>query len=279
VVNIWPAIALKLTFICTWIARFDIGYLFKILIILMLVSCAVHQPAKVRDESYGAGSIPKYYKVIPGDTLFSIAWRFGLKYKELAKYNNISPPYIIKPSQLIRLDYMASTTPLVAHSTRRVQNPTDIKSSRAPTQIDNKNKTQNIGSITSKTGNSDAPVWGWPSGGRVLFGFQSNNGLNKGIDIVGKLGEPVLAAASGQVVYAGSGLRGYGNLLIVKHSDVFLSAYAHNNRLLVREGDTVTAGQHIADMGSSGTDRVKLHFEIRREGTPVDPMVYLPKKK
>ena len=102
--------------------------------------------------------------------------------------------------------------------------------------------------------------------------------MNKGIDLGGKLGEPVLAAAAGQVVYSGSGLRGYSKLLIVKHNETFLSAYAHNDRLLVKEGDFVKVGQRIADMGSSGTDRVKLHFEIRRDGTPVDPIKFLPRR-
>ena len=111
-----------------------------------------------------------------------------------------------------------------------------------------------------------------------MSSFQGSNALNKGIDLGGKLGEPVLAAADGQVVYSGSGLRGYGKLLIVKHNETFLSAYAHNDRLLVKEGDFVKAGQRIADMGSSGTDRVKLHFEIRRDGTPVDPLKFLPRR-
>jgi lipoprotein NlpD len=123
-----------------------------------------------------------------------------------------------------------------------------------------------------------APEWHWPVAGVILSSFQGNNGLNKGIDLGGKLGEPVLAAASGQVVYSGSGLRGYGKLLIIKHNETFLSAYAHNDRLLVKEGDLVKVGQRIADMGSSGTDRVKLHFEIRRDGTPVDPLKFLPRR-
>jgi lipoprotein NlpD len=120
--------------------------------------------------------------------------------------------------------------------------------------------------------------WRWPASGRVLVPFNGNNGLNKGIDIDGNLGQPVLAAAAGEVVYAGSGLRGYGKLLIIKHNQNYLSAYAHNQRLLVQEGDVVKMGQRVADMGSSGTDRVKLHFEIRRDGTPVDPMRYLPRR-
>lgn len=106
--------------------------------------------------------------------------------------------------------------------------------------------------------------------------YSSNSSLNKGIDIAGDLGQPVLAASDGTVVYAGSGLRGYGELLIIKHSDTYVSAYGHNRRLLVREGQKVKAGQVIAEMGSTGTDRVKLHFEIRRNGKPVNPLSYLP---
>lgn len=112
----------------------------------------------------------------------------------------------------------------------------------------------------------------------MIAPFEGDSGVNKGIDLGGKLGESVLAAASGQVVYAGSGLRGYGKLLIIKHNDIFLSAYAHNDHILVKEGDLVKAGQKIADMGSSGTDRVKLHFEIRSDGKPVDPLKLLPKR-
>lgn len=113
----------------------------------------------------------------------------------------------------------------------------------------------------------------------MIAPFQGDSGLNKGIDLSGKLGEPVLAAASGRVVYAGSGLSGYGKLLIIKHNETFLSAYAHNDEISVKEGDLVKGGQRIADMGSSGTDRVKLHFEIRSEGSPVDPLKYLPKRQ
>ncbi|WP_347329774.1 peptidoglycan DD-metalloendopeptidase family protein [Marinimicrobium locisalis] len=114
--------------------------------------------------------------------------------------------------------------------------------------------------------------------GRVLSAFGASTGLNQGIDIDGKLGDSVLAAAAGQVVYAGNGLRGYGNLVIIKHNDTFLSAYAHNRRLTVSEGDSVKAGEVIAEMGATGADSVRLHFEIRRDGKPVDPIGYLPKR-
>ena len=118
--------------------------------------------------------------------------------------------------------------------------------------------------------------WAWPADGRVLSRY--SEGDAKGLDISGIRGEPVRAAASGRVVYQGSGLRGYGQLIIIKHNDEFLSAYAHNDRIYVKEGDAVKRGQKIADMGSSGSDRVKLHFEIRRQGVPIDPLKYLPKR-
>ena len=123
----------------------------------------------------------------------------------------------------------------------------------------------------------DGIDWAWPASGKLLAGFtESGTTPNKGLDITGKTGESVLAAAAGKVVYVGSGLRGYGNLVIVRHSAAFLSAYAHNSKILVKEGAAVTKGQKIAEIGSSDTDQTKLHFEIRRQGKPVDPAKYLP---
>jgi lipoprotein NlpD len=119
------------------------------------------------------------------------------------------------------------------------------------------------------------PLFDWPVRGKVTRAYDARNG-SKGIDIAGKKGDPVYAAGSGKVVYAGSGLRGYGNLIIVKHDEVFLTAYAHNDKILVREGESVSKGQKIAEMGSSDTDQVKLHFEVRQNGQPVNPLLYLP---
>jgi lipoprotein NlpD len=259
--------------------------LIKILIALaILVSCSSHSPAPVYDKSKSFISRPKAHVVAPGDTLFSIAWRYGLKYEALAKYNGISPPYMIRPSQVIRLDMIGgdnfsspngSMAKVPASST--IGNTKPVVKDK--THINRKeNKTPAAAKTNGKVPISGAPQWRWPTKGTVISSFQGNSGLNKGIDIGGKLGEPVLAAAAGQVVYSGGGLRGYGKLLIVKHSEIFLSAYAHNDRLLVKEGDFVKAGQIIADMGSSGTDRVKLHFEIRRDGVPVDPLQFLPRR-
>lgn len=254
--------------------------------LLLIIGCASHSSAPVLDKSKSLSARPKTHVVIPGDTLFSIAWRYGLKYEVLAKYNGITPPYIIRPSQVIRLDVTGAEA--VTKSPRQnvaASNSYPSKSNSKPSAAAAKtavarqeNKTKNQTVVKSKSQVWKAPQWRWPVKGPLLSAFQGNNALNKGIDLGGKLGEPVLAAADGQVVYSGNGLRGYGKLLIVKHNETFLSAYAHNDRLLVKEGDTVKAGQRIADMGSSGTDRVKLHFEIRRDGTPVDPIKFLPRR-
>lgn len=260
------------------------SWLINILIVFLLFSCSSHQSAEVREKSINATNRPLTHKVEAGDTLFSIAWRYGLKYEALAKYNAISEPYLIHPAQVIKLNvpaYMIKST--AANSSVRPMGTRKKASqgwsaTKKATAASQKNQTKMTPKINLSQPARGAPQWRWPVAGVILSSFQGNNGLNKGIDLGGKLGEPVLAAASGQVVYSGSGLRGYGKLLIIKHNETFLSAYAHNDRLLVKEGDQVKVGQRIADMGSSGTDRVKLHFEIRRDGTPVDPLKFLPRR-
>lgn len=261
--------------------------MFRMFVILittvMLMSCSTHQSAPVTDKSRATIWRPKTYVVAPGDTLFSIAWRYGLKYEDLAKHNKINAPYIIRPSQVINLDLQSPKQTNVKNSHRPSGSiPVSTKKEKVLPGTSGvfrkENKTHRVDLTNKIIAKSDAPQWRWPARGVILSSFQGNDGFNKGIDLGGKLGEPVLAAASGQVVYAGSGLRGYGKLLIIKHNETFLSAYAHNERLRVKEGDLVKVGQVIADMGSSGTDRVKLHFEIRRDGTPVDPLKYLPRR-
>jgi lipoprotein NlpD len=252
-------------------------YMFIILIAVMpLISCIAHKPSPVGPRMASAQA-PVTYVVVPGDTLFGIAWRHGLKYDELARFNAIAPPFIIRPGQVIRLNGRVRTKPI--NVKKAGEKVLQVGSGRASSNHDRQlNKTPVKYSKDPKFGSKIAPIWRWPSSGALLLSFQGANGLSKGIDLAGKLGEPVMAAAAGQVVYAGSGLRGYGKLLIIKHSEMFLSAYAHNDNLLVKEGDLVKVGQRIADMGSTGTDRVKLHFEIRRDGTPVDPLSYLPRR-
>lgn len=215
----------------------------------------------------------KTHTVAKGETLYSIAWSYGFDYKELARANNLDRSYTIHPGQVLRLDTVA--VPVVAtRPSPTVKKPVTgspipaAKPAVPPKTAPVKPVANNQGSIS----------WRWPAPGKIISRFSQSGSVNKGIDIEGNPGEPVMAAASGRVVYAGSGLMGYGLLVIIKHNDQFLSAYAHNRVLDVKEGDDVRSGQKIAEIGASGADRVKLHFEIRRDGKPVDPEQYLPKR-
>ena len=226
------------------------------------------------------------YVVQRGDTLYSIAFRFGWDWKALAARNGIVPPYLIRVGQVIRFDGRQPARPPVVAAAPVVSAPASVRQPAAPVQAVPA-PAQTAPAAPIKVTPAATPVqsvarsasgWAWPSSGAVIGRFSSNGSLNKGIDIAGELGQPVLAASDGSVVYAGSGLRGYGELVIIKHSDTYVSAYGHNRRLLVREGQQVKVGQTIAEMGSTGADRVKLHFEIRRQGKPVDPLQYLPRR-
>ena len=226
------------------------------------------------------------YVVRPGDTLFSIAFRYGWDYKDLAARNGIAAPYTIRPGQSIRFNVPGSGSSKVVTSTSPSSKTTVT---RRPAGTPAPTKSAGTVAATPAATPSTAPVqvpaaerssggWAWPANGVLIGKFASNGSLNKGIDIAGDLGQPVFAASDGSVVYAGSGLRGYGELVIIKHNETYVSAYGHNRRLLVREGQQVKVGQTIAEMGSTGTDRVKLHFEIRRLGKPVDPLQFLPNR-
>lgn len=215
-----------------------------------------------------------------GETLYSIAWRYNMDHRQLARANGIDSSYTIYPGQRLTLDLSRRPPVSSSTTTAAVRSRTEPKAApqpRASTPARSKNQTNSSDKKPAPVSGKDPSKWQWPVKGPVLSSFASNGGLNKGIDIGGKLGEPVLAAAAGDIVYSGSGLRGYGKLVIVKHSEKYLSAYAHNRELLVEEGDKVKAGQPIAEVGSSGTDRVKLHFEIRHDGKPVNPLQYLPR--
>ncbi len=215
------------------------------------------------------------YVVRRGDTLFSIAFRYGWDWKALAARNKIDPPFTIVPGQTIRFDGRAGTVPFGGTTTTVVSSSSGTKTTVIKRAA---NPTKSAVAPAPLPAGPAPKGWGWPSDGILIGKFSSNGSLNKGIDIAGDLGQPVLAASDGSVVYAGSGLRGYGELVIIKHSDTYVSAYGHNRRLLVREGQQVKVGQTIAEMGSTGTDRVKLHFEIRRQGKPVDPLQFLPRR-
>lgn len=218
------------------------------------------------------------YKVKEGDTVYSIAWAFGQDYRMLAKRNHIIPPYAIRSGQYLIIKELTKR-----HSRghiQRSQRQSPVKSTSLRHHHNHKGRVQNISSpeqsIDSSNINSTVH-WSWPAQGKVVSTFAPSNG-KKGIDIIGKLDNPVYATAAGQVVYSGNGLSGYGNLIIIKHSSEYLSAYADNRQLLVHEGQSVKAGQQIAKMGKAPNDQIKLHFEIRRAGSPVDPLKFLPKR-
>jgi lipoprotein NlpD len=228
---------------------------------------------------------PGYYRVKPGDTLYRIALNYGQNYRDIAAWNNLSDPNQIEVDQLLRV-VPPGTTPTAAGpgvSTAPVAG-IGIQSAPLAPPPASSTSTPLAGSVAGASPAQAVPPASaaaadtldmvWPAHGAILQTF--DDAKNKGIDIGGTLGDPVVAAADGRVVYAGSGLRGYGNLIIVKHNATFLTAYAHNQSLLVKEGDAVVRGQKIATMGSSDADHVMLHFEVRKQGKPVDPMKYLP---
>ncbi|MYB35566.1 MAG: peptidoglycan DD-metalloendopeptidase family protein [Gammaproteobacteria bacterium] len=212
---------------------------------------------------------PKIYTVQKGDTLYGISWAFGLDYKQIAQWNGINPPYTIHIGDQIHLysqerNNTANTKPVVLTSLPRQIQPVKTKVVAAAPAGE---------TIVTPT----APVsgkWSWPAQGSLVGKFSPKAG-NKGIQIAGAEGSPIRATSSGQVVYAGEGLRGYGKLIIIKHSPEYISAYAHNREILVREGQAINSGQQIASMGQTDTNRPMLHFEIRKSGNPVDPVKLL----
>lgn len=220
---------------------------------------------------------PGYYTVKPGDTMIRIGLENGQNWRDIVRWNNLENPNIIEVGQVLRVVPPTSENPLVV--TRPVSPGSAPASSTAPAQAASAAKPASApasaGPAPAATGEEDI-AWIWPAQGAMVAGF--DEAKNKGLDISGKAGDAVVASADGRVVYAGAGLRGYGNLVILKHNNTFLTAYAHNQTLLVKEDQNVKKGQKIAEMGNSDADRVKLHFEIRRQGKPVDPAKYLPAK-
>ena len=238
---------------------------------------AVNAPARPMAAMPGADNAGKtgYYTVKPGDTLIRIGLDSGQNWRDISRWNAIDNPNQIEVGQVLRVTPPAASEAAV---TRPVASSPAAVSTPLPAQ----------GASVAKPAPAPAPApaaqpaaggeediaWLWPAQGTPIAGFDEVK--NKGIDIAGKAGDPVLASADGRVVYAGAGLRGYGNLIILKHNNTYLTAYAHNQTLLVKEDQSVSKGQKIAEMGNSDADRVKLHFEIRRQGKPVDPVKYLP---
>lgn len=339
-----------------------------LLFIALLAGCATTPPAPVEDRSVGrspASSRPtspvstsgnphssypgEIHRVVSGDTLYGIAFKYDLDYLDLARWNNISPPYRIYVGQELQLSGVRSSSRVVMSPVPEESNPVNRGTSKpsvlptkstvassessAPTVAANAPKPSTSSSpksdaeatvkfdskVDSKPESKPAPnppevfetvpvakaditetkppeppvkpetvkpaapsstsggiVWQWPSSGPKLSGFVAGDQLRQGIDIGGRAGQPVLAAADGSVVYSGNGLLGYGELIIIKHNATFLSAYGYNRKRLVQEGQVVKAGQQVAEMGSSGANRDMLHFEIRKNGKPVNPVEYLP---
>ncbi|KGY11696.1 membrane protein [Vibrio tubiashii] len=257
-----------------------------------------------------------FYEVEKGDTLYFIAYVTDKDVKEIINYNGLKKPYTIYPGQKLKLWQPAYNAPayggsgagaaISSASTPSTSSNKSVSSKNSnqklsSTQARNSTQTvkkdpskkvdqskskeyvgstgkQNVNNIVSKpkTNNNKISKWLWPTKGRVIKNFSAGDQGNKGIDIAGQRGQSIVSTAGGTVVYSGNALRGYGNLVIIKHNDNYLSAYAHNDRLLVHEGQSVKAGQKIATMGSSGTSGVRLHFEIRYQGKSVNPKRYLP---
>ena len=249
---------------------------------------AARAPAKMVASADNAGK-PGYYSVKSGDTLIRIGMDNGQSWRDIARWNNIENPNLIETGQVLRVTPPEETGVVVrpVSSTNVVTSPAPANTASAPAPASNTASVRppasaanppNASTPANNLANTDSAEetvsFQWPTRGNVLAGFDEVK--NKGIDIAGKAGDPVLAAADGKVVYAGSGLRGYGNLVILKHNNTYLTAYAHNQSLLVKEDQAIKRGQKIAEMGNSDADQVKLHFEIRRQGKPVDPAKYLP---
>jgi len=277
-------------------------------IALFLVGCADNPPAPIVNKSTPAAAdrpevrqtatsrsdygeeLPRGldYAVQRGDTLYSVAFRLGMDYRTLAAINDIEAPYVIQVSQRLKTvppeqvsvatsvapektaQASMSATPAKPAKTARSQ----PKASATAPPPSTRSSESAASAPAAKVTNVPVSAWGWPAEGKVSRGFSEER--HKGIDIPGERGAPVMATAAGVVVYAGTGVTGYGALLIVKHNDTYLSAYGHNDALLVAEGTQVKSGQVIARMGSTSADSVKLHFEIRRNGRPVNPTALLP---
>jgi lipoprotein NlpD len=273
-----------------------IRYLILISLFCLFTACTTHRiNAPTGDHSTRPVRNAGYHVVRQGDTLYSVAFLYGYQVEKVASWNGLKPPYTIYKGQRLKL-----RPPAVKTVSRPKPKPAPIAASQPKPHYPERAspKTVTVPVAPSKPKTAVAPVitrqkpqvdtrppakspnkrvtWMWPAKGPLLQRYKANSSGKKGIDIGGKSGTPVKAAADGKIVYSGSGLGGYGRLIIIKHNKDYLSAYAHNRKLIAKEGQWVKQGEVIAQMGSSGTDRTRLHFEIRKRGQPVDPLRYLP---
>ncbi|HVV69383.1 MAG TPA: peptidoglycan DD-metalloendopeptidase family protein [Gammaproteobacteria bacterium] len=270
---------------------------------LQLACTSTNNQAPVVDGWKQSNRAGGDYRVQPNDSLYSIAWAFGLDYHDLARYNQLSEPYALHAGQMLHM-YPPEAAPVPPQQSKTTEVAAAPPVAVTPTVAVNSSaaNSKQTGIIASQSASiaaqqaiktspppavvkptttavtatrSTTEKWLWPTKGRVVHGYSTASGGNHGLDIAGKLNQPIMAAASGKVVYAGSGMPGYGNLIIIKHNENDLSAYAFNKTLAVKEGDSVKAGQCIAYMGKNDAGQTLLHFEIRRDGKPVDPKGYL----
>ncbi|WP_334018962.1 peptidoglycan DD-metalloendopeptidase family protein [Alteromonas sp. S015] len=283
----------------------QIGFL--LFIFILIGGCAGRSapaPVVLLNSQVSDGSeeyTKKTYKVQRGDTLYAVAWYTGNDYRDLVKYNNLSAPYTIFPGQILnvappsnvatspirpKVKTKQSTAPTTSNVDKSLVDRPQPQAYRESEKVVKpqivttvKKSSQRVTKQTPTSFPDRVQEWVWPAEGIIVDTFSKSESGNKGIDIAGARGSKVVAAADGKVVYSGSALRGYGNLVIIKHTDTFLSAYAYNDTILVKEREWVSAGQQVATMGDSGTNSVKLHFEVRYRGKSLDPMKYLPPLK
>ena len=249
-----------------------IGLLFCFLLLTVTACTSSNTYAPVVNGWRQSAHKSNYYIVQPGDTIYSIAWAFNMDYRDLAALNHLTNYHIVAGQQL----RMAPLSPVATKITQQPRKQLVQQKTKYRNKIKQKVVVRPaVAQYSTSTSNISPKYWQWPAKGRIVQAYSAQLGGNRGIDIAGKGGEPILAAASGIVVYSGSGLRGYGKLLIIKHSDSYLSAYAFNKTLLTKEGMRVHTGQKIAEMGQNNAGKTMLHFEIRRNGQPVDPLHYL----
>lgn len=270
--------------------RVNKAVLISALCVLTGVGCAQREDAAPVKRVYTGSSIHDFeraslaapkYTVVRGDTLYSIAFRANLDVRELARLNQLADPYLIYPGQELRLQSSRQPAQEVDRSATKSP-PKTVDSATNKEYVDVKNK-QNISKpkvlpkpLEVMPASKDI-VWRWPATASVIREFSTTEAGNKGLDFGGAKDDPVFAAAAGKVVYAGNALKGYGNLIILKHNDDYITAYAHNSELLVKEQQWVQVGDEIAKMGDTDAERVKLHFEVRFRGKSVNPRHYLPR--
>jgi len=254
---------------------------FRLLVLIwalyFLTACAPVVLAPVQDRTIT--QVPRYHQVQAGETLYSISWMYGLDYKDLIRWNRVARPYSIYPAQrLVLKAWLAKKAPkkrkVISKSKKTYPRKHSKTTVKTKPPLRKKHKKQAVKS-KAKSRFSTVKRWRWPTRGRVIKRFSARDSGKKGISIKGRAGQAIFAAASGKVVYSGQGLIRYGKLIIIKHNDIYLSAYAHNRRLLVKEGQFVKQGQRIAEMGNTGTRKTILHFEIRKNGRSVNPLIYI----